>query len=449
MSEPKVYRVVVGKLPAKKKERVNKVTGEKTVELDIKPEIVEFEEGSTFGMPKPAIRGSFHGDTRSIRVKIDAGQAFMNKVEDGERVLIKYPRVTELEVPVWAWSTVKRPGERTGGEWVSLAEFNRIAPPERVAPHVDMRTSLKEQILKERKERALASAGADRFTPIRDRVSGMKALTLKPQFAHAVAWLGKRKEMREWDVPEDMIGERIAIHAGSKLDPELPDDLGDGRNIATKAFVATATLDDQWNLLNVVPLDPPIPAPPGQPKFWPIPIVVESKVRAAEARGRGVDSGFDRREVTEHETYDQRVAAWRAQMAEKHGPHWHRDPELLASKPKRVSRREAARLAAEQEAEVRAEAHAEKRARVLAKVREMEYVPEFPRDYRVGEQVRILGGKYASMSGSIVDVSDLAAGWVTVEVSFFGRTAQTVLDITQIQKVAKPNRGRKASRWVR
>lgn len=42
----------------------------------------------------------------------------------------------------------------------------------------------------------------------------MRALTLKPWWAHAVAHLGKRCENRSRRIPPARMGERIAIHAG-------------------------------------------------------------------------------------------------------------------------------------------------------------------------------------------------------------------------------------------
>lgn len=42
----------------------------------------------------------------------------------------------------------------------------------------------------------------------------MKALTVLQPWAHAIAVLGKDIENRGWRPPRDLIGERIAIHAG-------------------------------------------------------------------------------------------------------------------------------------------------------------------------------------------------------------------------------------------
>ena len=45
----------------------------------------------------------------------------------------------------------------------------------------------------------------------------MKAITLWPEWAYAVAWLGKRIENRDWPPPRSLIGERVAIHAGAHV----------------------------------------------------------------------------------------------------------------------------------------------------------------------------------------------------------------------------------------
>lgn len=45
----------------------------------------------------------------------------------------------------------------------------------------------------------------------------MRALTLKPHWAHAVAHLGKRCENRKTRIPPYLLGHRIAIHAGADL----------------------------------------------------------------------------------------------------------------------------------------------------------------------------------------------------------------------------------------
>lgn len=46
----------------------------------------------------------------------------------------------------------------------------------------------------------------------------MRALTLWQPWAHAIAHLGKRVENRPWPPPREMIGKRIAIHAGARYE---------------------------------------------------------------------------------------------------------------------------------------------------------------------------------------------------------------------------------------
>lgn len=48
----------------------------------------------------------------------------------------------------------------------------------------------------------------------------MKALTLHQPWATCVALHGKRVENRTWTPPDSILGQRIAIHAGKKLDSE-------------------------------------------------------------------------------------------------------------------------------------------------------------------------------------------------------------------------------------
>jgi hypothetical protein len=46
----------------------------------------------------------------------------------------------------------------------------------------------------------------------------MPALTLWEPWASAVAYHGKDVENRSWAPPRDLVGQRIAIHAGMKID---------------------------------------------------------------------------------------------------------------------------------------------------------------------------------------------------------------------------------------
>lgn len=45
----------------------------------------------------------------------------------------------------------------------------------------------------------------------------MKAITLHPEWAHAIVHLGKRVENRNWRPPASLVGQRIAIHAGKSI----------------------------------------------------------------------------------------------------------------------------------------------------------------------------------------------------------------------------------------
>ncbi len=60
----------------------------------------------------------------------------------------------------------------------------------------------------------------------------MLALTLWPEWAHAVAFLGKRIENRDWPPPDTLIGQRLAIHAGAAIGGRR------GRPAAREAAVA-------------------------------------------------------------------------------------------------------------------------------------------------------------------------------------------------------------------
>lgn len=45
----------------------------------------------------------------------------------------------------------------------------------------------------------------------------MKAITIWPEWAWAICYLGKPVENRTWSPPKGMIGQRIAIHAGASI----------------------------------------------------------------------------------------------------------------------------------------------------------------------------------------------------------------------------------------
>lgn len=159
----------------------------------------------------------------------------------------------------------------------------------------------------------------------------MRALTLKPHWAHAVAHLGKRCENRSRPIPPALIGQRIAIHAGAMLprlshwvadlddaapeclvfvvsEPPGPIHVGNGHPLDTderlhvqqsprmafRAIVATAVLAGEWRqsateapdwhelgahwwrLDDVRTLAEPIPHQRGQLGLWRLPPAIAS-----------------------------------------------------------------------------------------------------------------------------------------------------------------------------
>lgn len=156
----------------------------------------------------------------------------------------------------------------------------------------------------------------------------MRALTLKPHWAHAVAWLGKRIENRSRPIPEKLVGQRVAIHAGAalprgwigelhKASPEplqyesifgmatgrvrRKGDVHEGRRPACRAIVATAVLgwcresaqlhappwwSDAdaawwWRLDDVQRLTTPVPVQRGQLGLWTLDDEIAAAVEAA------------------------------------------------------------------------------------------------------------------------------------------------------------------------
>lgn len=59
----------------------------------------------------------------------------------------------------------------------------------------------------------------------------MKALTLYPEWGAAIRWLGKSVENRSWHPGKAMIGQRVAIHVGKRLN---------GGKGGRKAYLAAA-----------------------------------------------------------------------------------------------------------------------------------------------------------------------------------------------------------------
>lgn len=157
----------------------------------------------------------------------------------------------------------------------------------------------------------------------------MRALTLKPHWAHAVAWLWKRIENRSRPIPAKLVGERVAIHAGASLPrgwgPELRRACPGGRvvvthhpdagplawvprmdpsgcEIRTRAIVATAVLWGEarsdlerwgyfpdwaedgahwWGLVSVRRLTTPVPVQRGQLGLWTLDDETATAVEAA------------------------------------------------------------------------------------------------------------------------------------------------------------------------
>lgn len=140
----------------------------------------------------------------------------------------------------------------------------------------------------------------------------MRALTLRPHWAHAVAHLGKRIENRTQPIPLALLGCRIAIHAGGALpkgwliglserDPGPSPEM-DESAIVTRAIVATAVLYEcipssmwpqsmarpqwadphaayWWQLDDVITLPEPIHVQRGQLGLWRLPEEVAARLR--------------------------------------------------------------------------------------------------------------------------------------------------------------------------
>lgn len=136
----------------------------------------------------------------------------------------------------------------------------------------------------------------------------MRALTLRPHWAHAVTHLGKRVENRTRRIPAALVGRRVAIHAGATLPAWWPRELDaacmDRRlmhtSIILRAIVCTAVLasceeahDDPppwadpsaawwWHLADVRTLREPVPVQRGQLGLWRLDAETEAAVRRAE-----------------------------------------------------------------------------------------------------------------------------------------------------------------------
>lgn len=73
----------------------------------------------------------------------------------------------------------------------------------------------------------------------------MKALTLWPEWAHAIAYLGKDVENRTWAPPERLRGEDLLIHAGARIGGRP------GRRAAQEGVDALASMCERAGLLPI------------------------------------------------------------------------------------------------------------------------------------------------------------------------------------------------------
>ena len=143
----------------------------------------------------------------------------------------------------------------------------------------------------------------------------MRALTLKPHWAHGVAHLGKRIENRSRRIPRHLVGSRIAIHAGASLPaawfaklwqaggtyPEEPGSTNTlmAAQVVTRSIVATAVLSGNvlastwngpperwadpaatwwWILADVRTLGTPVHCQRGQLGLWTLPSEVAEQL---------------------------------------------------------------------------------------------------------------------------------------------------------------------------
>ena len=54
--------------------------------------------------------------------------------------------------------------------------------------------------------------------PLVDAAPSMKALSIQQPWADLIVWGGKDIENRSWRLPNHMVGQRIHVHAGKRLD---------------------------------------------------------------------------------------------------------------------------------------------------------------------------------------------------------------------------------------
>lgn len=152
----------------------------------------------------------------------------------------------------------------------------------------------------------------------------MKAITLIQPWSYAVAHLGKPVENRTWCPPRQVVGQRIAIHAGKKLDEDacvtvalrlmgqpqdLPDTFVHGAVEAVATLAGFVVVENGharafgradvrlmnsawwvgpvgWHLTDVVALPKPVPCR-GAQGLWTLTDDVEADVREQMARVHG------------------------------------------------------------------------------------------------------------------------------------------------------------------
>jgi hypothetical protein len=129
----------------------------------------------------------------------------------------------------------------------------------------------------------------------------IRGLTLHRPWAWAIAHGTKRIENRQWEPPNWMLGEYLAIHAGKKWDIEgavtvaelhglkwahqlPPESVAEGIAAVAQLVGVKTESDDPWfsgpfgwELARIVPLDP-IPCR-GRQKLWHLPPDVLEQVR--------------------------------------------------------------------------------------------------------------------------------------------------------------------------
>ncbi len=133
----------------------------------------------------------------------------------------------------------------------------------------------------------------------------MRALTIRQPWAWAITHADKRVENRNWKPPENLIGERIAIHAGKVVEGDavrllgrrglaVPDDMVSGAvvGVAVIDSVVTERPGDiwftgpyGWVLTGVIALERPV-ACRGAQRLWEVPGEVQRGIDS-QLRGAG------------------------------------------------------------------------------------------------------------------------------------------------------------------